>query len=156
MCTSELFVEDDLNNFWVNVEMIPFHTCWEWIGGVNKHTGYGQLTYKSKAKLAHRLSYELHKGSIPEKQVVMHTCDNKTCVNPEHLKLGTQADNMRDMSVKNRSLRGSKNPTAKLTEKRVVCIRADNSSTNEELAGKFNVDKTLIRLIKSKKIWKHV
>jgi hypothetical protein len=72
--------------------------CWEWQGYVDK-LGYGRLGKKR----AHRMSYEKHKGPIPAGLMVCHSCDNRKCINPEHLWIGTQTDNMRDMAAKGRS-----------------------------------------------------
>ena len=83
--------------------------CWVWIGAKTSR-GYGCVSYRSEGKkkqlAAHRLSYALHKGSFDKQNHVLHKCDNTLCVNPEHLFLGTQQDNMKDMSVKNRGRKG--------------------------------------------------
>lgn len=75
--------------------------CWEWKGARTK-AGYGRTKYKGEAWMAHRLMYTLTNGSIPEGMVVMHQCDNPCCVNPEHLSVGTQKDNMKDCKNKGR------------------------------------------------------
>nr|MBA3891683.1 HNH endonuclease [Gemmatimonadaceae bacterium] len=87
-------------------------SCWIWIGAKNP-AGYGQLRIKSamggfRISLAHRLSYELYVGPIPTGLVVMHSCDTPSCVNPAHLSVGTQADNLRDAGTKGRMSRGRK------------------------------------------------
>lgn len=82
--------------------------CWNWLGGLFKETGYGKFNAgkgengKTITAYAHRVSYELHTGPIPEGMQVLHRCDNPRCVRPDHLFLGTQLDNMRDMIAKGR------------------------------------------------------
>lgn len=78
--------------------------CWEWTGPVNEN-GYGRMTIEYERWYVHRLSYELHHGTIPDGMNVCHRCDNPRCVRPEHLFLGTQADNMADMRAKGRAAR---------------------------------------------------
>lgn len=84
--------------FWAKVEKGP--DCWEWKAFRNK--GYGKFTYNGRMYLAHRLSWILTNGPIPDGLGVLHSCDNPPCVNPDHLFLGTQLDNMRDASNKGR------------------------------------------------------
>jgi len=87
--------------------------CWEWKGS-QATGGYVQMKINKKCVLVHRLSYELHKGEITEGLQINHTCDVKHCVNPEHLYEGTQSDNMKDRSRRNRlDQTGAKNPNYK-------------------------------------------
>jgi hypothetical protein len=86
--------------------------CELWSGYVGRH-GYGTLSYKGKRWRAHRLSYYLHYGVDPADMHVMHSCDNKICINPQHLSLGSALDNMRDKVAKNRQARGAKCRTRK-------------------------------------------
>jgi len=80
-------------------------TCWIWTDSVN-NAGYGRIRVNRKDKMAHRISWEIHNGPIPEGMWVLHNCDNPPCVNPEHLWLGNHLDNVRDKVNKNRQARG--------------------------------------------------
>ena len=80
--------------------------CWEWDGYKNS-AGYGVLSYQSQMYLAHRLAYETWIGPIPDGLLVCHTCDNPPCINPDHLYVGTQQDNMKDMAKRKRSYWGN-------------------------------------------------
>jgi hypothetical protein len=93
--------------FWNRVDKNgPLHPilktpCWEWTGTVNVQ-GYGDMSVEGKHVGAHRLSYQLHNGSIPKGLHVLHKCDNRICTNPEHLFIGTQSENVKDMGKKKR------------------------------------------------------
>lgn len=135
--------------------------CWLWTGGKTKH-GYGQLRVNSRKMLAHRFSWEHHNGHIPKGEghhgtCVLHRCDNPSCVNPDHLWLGTQADNIADREAKGRGVRleGEAHGNAKLTEPEVIAILADTRSQSK-IAADYGVDQTTISQIKCRKTWKHV
>lgn len=85
------------------VERVPMSGCWIWTAQLEPKNGYGRFQVNGKTMgIAHRISYQIYKGEIPENLVVMHVCDTPACVNPDHLKLGTITDNNRDCLQKNR------------------------------------------------------
>lgn len=136
--------------------------CWNWTG-TRGRTGYGRLTIGKQAFLAHRLSYEMFCAPIPDGMCVLHHCDNPSCVNPGHLFLGTQADNIADMVTKRRHAKGhivahvgTANFKAKLTESDVIAIRSDYISSGPELARRFGVSNVQISNIRRGKSWSHV
>ena len=133
--------------------------CWEWQGYKQR---YGKLGINHKVILAHRYSWELHKGKIPKGLCVLHKCDNPPCVNPKHLFLGTLKDNMQDMIKKGRAnhpgMKGEQHPNAKITTEVVMIIRKlykRPDLTYEKLAGEFNLSFSHIGRIIKKKQWKH-
>lgn len=82
--------------------------CWEWNGNTSDRRGYGSLRFHGRTVKAHRLAYSTWVGEIPEGMVVMHLCDNPPCINPDHLKVGTNDENMQDMLTKNRQASGNR------------------------------------------------
>lgn len=130
--------------------------CWIWQGNVDKD-GYGLIREGGSAgsRRAHRVAYELFYGVSPKGRVVMHTCDNRICVNPSHLRLGTIKDNNDDRIAKGRSARGEQG-TAKLKEKDVWAIRgcvAQGELTYEAIAAQFGVTPSLVCAIKRGRVW---
>lgn len=128
--------------------------CWLWTGGIESN-GYGRTTYEGKAWWVHRLSYEVHKGPIPEGHLVCHACDVRSCINPDHLFTGSIADNQRDMKLKGRASRGERSASAKLTEADVRRIRED-TRPGWQLAVAYGVSQATISEVRSKKVWAHV
>jgi hypothetical protein len=128
--------------------------CWEWTAYKEVH-GYGVVGFKRKAKLAHRVSYELHRGEIPAGMFVCHRCDNPSCVNPDHLFIGSQVENMADMAAKGRAPKGEAHSCAKLTERDVLAIK-EAAGTNETIAAKYGVGPSQVSRIKLGQTWKHL
>jgi hypothetical protein len=132
--------------------------CWFWTGNKNRDD-YGVFGWGGVNVLAHRWFYEECVGPIPRKTVLMHTCDNPSCVNPAHLSIGTHSKNRRDTISKNRHAKGESMPTAKLTEDAVRDIRnryAAGDANQPQLAKEYCVDQTLISHVVTGKSWRHV
>lgn len=121
------------------------------------HSGYGVMRNESmKMEVAHRISYRHFVGPIPEGLFVLHKCDNRICINPDHLFIGTKADNSRDMVNKGRSTKGERNPRAKLMEADVAKIKNLLKSgllSHHEIASKFGVCRATISMIAIGRLW---
>lgn len=149
-----------LSRFWAKVDRSGGDlACWPWIGSTRRG-GYGDFR-ASRAHgvvLAHRASYEINVGAIPPGLFVLHSCDNPPCVNPAHLRVGTNQDNVRDCVDRGRKPVGVQMPTAKLNEDKVRLIRemASNGATQMSLAALFGVSQPLISGILGGTKWKHV
>lgn len=119
--------------------------------------GYAHICYEGKRWYHHRLVYTQHYGDIPNGKLIRHTCDNRSCVNPEHLLIGTHQDNMRDRVERNRCAKGTKLSRYNLTEQDVLDIRLNKGKvTQRELANSYNVSKRTIEDIHQQKSWKHI
>jgi len=162
------------------INIIKKTGCWEW-NKPRQKTGYGTVMYESKVIPAHRASYLVFKGEISKGLLVCHLCDNRKCVNPDHLWLGTCSENMIDCSRKGRLVdntgrkrshetiaklklrprpdkRGEKHHLTKLTNESVLDIRKSSEIgiLNCELAIKYNVSKQTIADIIKRKTWAHI
>ena len=142
--------------FWSKVLKIE-DGCWLW-QGAKKHDGYGLLNRLGKMKLAHRYSWELANGPIPEGKYALHHCDNPACVNPEHMYLGSKKDNARDKILRGRdTTRGEGNIHSRLTEAQVrEIIPLKGVISGCKLAKKYNVNPGSIHAIWRGKAWKHI
>lgn len=158
---------------------VPMHypklgACHVWLGPLDAH-GYGMMWVYGTFRKAHRLAWMLAKGTIPEDTHVLHRCDNPACVNPKHLFLGSQHDNMRDMNKKRRNgwakkgndnglrrhpelaARGERQGHAKLTTEKVRWIRAlCEEHTQQEVASLLGVGQMTVSDIVRRKTWAHV
>ena len=129
--------------------------CWNWTAS-KFPDGYGQFVEVRTSRGAHRVSYELHCGPIPSGMCVCHRCDNRGCINPDHLFIGTNSENMADMTAKNRQAKGATNGRAKLTEDDVLSIRSAVGITQKKLAAKYGVGQILISRIRRGILWSHL
>lgn len=145
--------------FWIRVDKSK--ECWEWTGAVFKN-GYGCYdAAKGRTRKAHRLVWEETYGQIPEGKYVCHRCDNRRCVNPAHLFLGTASDNSADMVAKGRARAGvgESKPNAKLTASDIVDIRrayATGKETYDSIAKRYGTTKQNVRAVVKRQSWKHV
>ena len=148
-----------MERFWNKVVTRGLDECWPWtayrnsdgygIFGIKDHRGHTTIN-------AHRFALSQALGRpIVNGMHVLHSCPDRSCCNPAHLREGTNADNMRDKIAKGRQTRGEKHGTTKLTAAQVREIRA-SSLTQPELASKFGVHRNTIYYAKSRKYWKHI
>ena len=146
----------DINKrFWDKVEKTD--TCWNWTAS-SADGRYGQFKYNGTMVLAHRLSWKLHNGPIPEGKHVLHKCNNPRCVNPKHLYIGTHTDNMRDKFKDGTSFRGKNHPLARLTEETVKTIKwlISRGAMQKDLAVIYGVAPNTISEVNSGRTWSHV
>lgn len=132
----------------------PFSGCWLWIGACYKE-GYGKCWIDGRIIKASRASWIFHNGKVPKHMCVLHRCDTPACVNPTHLFLGTQTDNIKDCCEKGRNPLGIQCGSSKLTEEEVIAIRGD-TRTHREIARAFGVTQPQITKIKLKRQWRHL
>jgi hypothetical protein len=159
-----------IESFWNRVDRRSRDECWEWQGNIAK-VGYGEFSYHCRKYHAHRFAYILTYGDIPNSYYVCHKCDNRKCCNPNHLWLGTHADNQRDMSEKGRAAtgdkhgskthpdsvqRGESNHSSKLNWEQVRAIRESfaNGVKQSDLARQYGLDKTTIGAIVHNHTWR--
>jgi len=144
-----------MKRFWSKVDKTG--ECWLWTASTT-YNGYGQFAIESKPIRAHRYSYELANGEFDKKLYVLHKCDNRICVRPSHLHLGTHKDNMKEMRNKGRSLVGEKHHNAKLTDEDVRAIKKQLRCriTQRVIADNFGVSEDRIQCINTGKAWGHI
>jgi hypothetical protein len=149
----------DLHHTLASRAVVTPSGCAEWIASKNKG-GYGVLWFPVAKKMqqAHRVSFMLSVGPIPDGLHVLHRCDNPACINPDHLWLGTNADNHRDKADKGRARGahlGSSNVNNKLTEAQVIAIRAD-MRLMREIAQDYGITTSTVSNIRHGQTWKHL
>jgi endogenous inhibitor of DNA gyrase (YacG/DUF329 family) len=149
-----------VKRFWKYV--VVSDDCWGWSGTLDEK-GYGRVrTWVEDRwipRLAHRVSWELHRGPIPDGLSVLHSCDNPPCTRPEHLFLGNQLDNMQDCASKDRHTRGERSATAKLTEAQVIEMRARFAAGERnysKLGREYGVSAVQVRSIILRERWKYL
>jgi hypothetical protein len=144
----------DVARFFSKVDVRDSNRCWNYQGGLSSG-GYGTFGAIGEDFYAHRFSYLLFFGKIPDDMLVRHKCDNPACVNPYHLETGTRMDNERDKLIRNRTVKGSKNGNSKLTEEDVYAILAD-PRPSPAVALEYGVSKHTVLRIRRNQNWKHL
>jgi hypothetical protein len=162
-----------VSRFWSKVSQGSTSDCWPW-NGTKSIQGYGVFVIDGKSRVASRVAYMLAKGSIPIGKCVCHTCDNRLCVNPAHLFVGSKVDNNRDRDSKGRQARGrlhgfalhperiargERASKAKLSAKDVRAIRERYTAggvTIRALGAQYGISHTSVRYIIVRKNWRHI
>jgi hypothetical protein len=138
-------------DFWKKVDKSGEH--WLWTGMLDPRSGYGKFHINMKGMNSHRYCWILVNGEIPDGLVVRHKCRVKNCVNPEHLELGTTADNNADMIRDGTTMRGTKSHLSKLNEEQVLDIRRRATEGCVRLGKEFNVRPSTISEILHRRSW---
>jgi hypothetical protein len=153
------------DRFWFDVDKGEKDECWKWTGALES-TGYGQFKRDGKRYQSNRYSWMIHNGEIGD-NLVLHTCDNRACVNPNHLYLGDYSDNMNDMWERDRhsipespeppGFKGEDHPGSKLSEREVrEILNRGHDESYSDVASDYDVQKSLIQQIMNGDIWTHV
>ena len=157
-----MYSQEIKDRFWKKVNKLETgKCCWEWSACLN-NKGYGEFKVNSKDIRAHRFSFQLHYNRlIQEGMCILHSCDNRKCVNPSHLSEGTNQDNTTDMINKGRGnkAKGERNGTSKLTETQVLEIRekySQGGTTQQKLGEEYGVNRSLIGAIVRYELWTHI
>ena len=142
-----------------NNSLLKDNGCIEWIGAISS-TGYGSLTYKQRRYTSHKISYTINYGKVPKGLCVLHKCDNRSCINPDHLFLGTLKDNVHDMMQKGRNNQAREfgNNNCKLSNQQVVDIRESyktQKTSHRKLAKEYGVNHRVIGRIITGEARKH-
>ena len=134
------------------ISALPYDGCWIWTGKDNGK-GYGYICTEGKVQYVHRLSWELYRGSIPKGYCVCHKCDVPSCINPDHLFVGTKGDNNRDMQRKGRH--NGERAGSKLTTAQVLEIREliSEGMAQRPIAKRYGVTQKAVSLINTKENW---
>lgn len=160
-----------MHRFWKKVNKGTDNECWVWNARKN-HDGYGEFWYNNHTVKAHRMSWLLHNGLIPDDKCILHRCDNPPCVNPKHLWIGSLKDNTRDMISKSRQnfvgdfrhlprndYHGEDRSNAKLNDEKVMLMRRlhkKSGLSTRKLAKMFSIGKSVAWSVIAQSRWKHI
>jgi hypothetical protein len=142
------------DKFWPKVDKAGEAECWEWKGRSN-HAGYGTLTWSRKSLLAHRVAFLLTHGPFPQELLILHSCDNRPCCNPRHLRVGTHQDNAKDMVERDRQSKCEHRPNAKLTNDLVPKIfdARDEGLSHSQIGRKFGISTSQVTRVLQGNSW---
>ena len=149
-----MYSEDILERFWAKVEKKGPEECWEWKASKTKR-GYGQIRIEGKAIGAHRISLQIKLGrEIVEGLVAKHSCDNPSCVNPNHLTEGTQSENLKEAYERGRIVLSSKLTETDVLEIREIC--KEGLLMQKEIAELYGIGQQSVSFIVNRKTWAHI
>ena len=156
-CTTVAVDASVAARFWAKVDVRGVDECWNWTASIDT-PGYGGFKFRGRKVNSHRMAYHLSRGESAGPRLVLHSCDNRLCCNPAHLRLGTYRDNMADAKRRGRLCRGSQQGFAQLTESLVTALRtrAIAGESYLELAREIGVSPSTVRLACVGKSWGHV
>lgn len=151
-----VYKHSDILRFWAKVDRKGPDDCWQWLGALFQDSGYGQFRIPANNLRAHRVCWEISYGAqIPQGMHICHTCDNPPCVNPGHLFVGTNNENVADKIQKGRQPIGTAHGQSKLTNDQIKVIRA-STKTWTELMREFGVCRSTIWRVVRRVNWKHL
>jgi hypothetical protein len=152
-------ISSTVSRFYKNIDVKGFDDCWNWLLSKNR-CGYGKFKAFGKSYLSHRFMYELEHLCIPEGMIVMHTCDNPACCNPNHLVLGTQKENVGDCWGKGRhnniNLKRKKQPKLKRDDVMLIRELHDDGYSHKYIANLFDISKSQVYIIVNNRQWKEI
>jgi HNH endonuclease len=137
--------------------IIDKNGCWNCVSHGHNGNGYTTVQRNKKRVYTHRYIYEHENGEIDDNMVIRHKCDNPSCINPEHLEIGTQKQNIKDMQLRGREnkQKGEDRPNSKLTDEDVLNIRSDDRSYRK-IADDYGIHHSVVGAIKNRTRWKHI
>ena len=143
-----------LERYWRNVRKTE--GCWEWTG-VKFQSGYGRIKANKRQHIASRMAYLIEHGEIDDSLCVLHSCDNRACVNPSHIRQGTRGENAKDCVSRSRQCIGERNGCSIATEQQVLTIRKDcKTKTIKQIATEIGMSYAFVWDVVRRRSWRHI